>query len=236
MFDKGKASNKVIAHIAHICRLSANLLFILFFFGALFAILGQSPENMKAWRINFSIQLMERSHLPFIGIALYSLSLMVNEDRKYRASFYWKYLTIISALGIILYIGSLLNSSHRAYLSLKQSYIPSVSLNENLGIMQSSVNKISSIEEAKITLKNANLRQGNEAILDDSDNLESIKEKIQKIESELLSEQYTKQEKLFNTANRKDKFESLRYTLYSIIFIIFYLKLALFFSRLQRSS
>ena len=102
--------------------------------------------------------------------------------------------------------------------------------------MQSSVNKISSIEEAKITLKNANLRQGNEAILDDSDNLESIKEKIQKIESELLSEQYTKQEKLFNTANRKDKFESLRYTLYSIIFIIFYLKLALFFSRLQRSS
>ena len=236
MSGKGKASNKVIAHIAHICRLSANLLFILFFFGTLFAILGQSPENMKAWRINFSIQLMERSHLPFIGIALYSLSLMVNEDRKYRASFYWKYLTIISALGIILYIGSLLNSSHRAYLSLKQSYIPSVSLNETLEKMKSSIDSITSIDEAKGVLKNANLRQGNEAILDDSDNLESIKEKIQKIESELLSEQYTKQEKLFNTANRKDKFESLRYTLYSIIFIIFYLKLALFFSRLQRSS
>ena len=236
MSESGKASNKVIAHIACICRLSANLLFILFFFGTLFAILGQSPENMKAWRINFSIQLMERSHLPFIGIALYSLSLMVNEDRKYRASFYWKYLTIISALGIILYIGSLLNSSHRAYLSLKQSYIPSVSLNENLGIMQSSVNKISSIEEAKSALRNASQRQGKEINLDDSDNLKSIKEKIQKIESELLSEQYIKQEKLFNTANRKDKFESLRYTVYSIIFIIFYLKLALFFSRLQRSS
>ena len=236
MSDSGKASKKVIAHIGYICRLSANLIFILFLFGTLLTILGQSPENMKAWRINFSIQLMERSHLPFIGIALYSLSLMVNEDRKYRASFYWKYLTIISALGIILYIGSLLNSSHRAYLSLKQSYIPSVSLNENLEKMKSSIDSITSIDEAKSALRNVNLRQGNEAILDDSDNLESIKEKIQKIESELLSEQYTKQEKLFNTANRKDKFESLRYTLYSIIFIIFYLKLALFFSRLQRSS
>ena len=236
MSDKGKASNKVIAHIAHICRLSANLLFILFFFGTLFAILGQSPENMKAWRINFSIQLMERSHLPFIGIALYSVSLMVNEDRKYRASFYWKYLTIISALGIIIYISSLLNSSHRAYLSLKQSYIPSVSLNENLEKMKSSIDSITSIDEAKGVLKNANQRYGEGSTLNDSDDLESIKEKIQKIESELLSEQYIKQEKLFNITNRKDKFESLRYTIYSVIFIIFYLKLALFFSRLQRSS
>ena len=161
---------------------------------------------------------------------------MVNEDRKYRASFYWKYLTIISTLGIILYIGSLLNSSHRAYLSLKQSYIPSVSLNENLEKMKSSIDSITSIDEAKVALRNVNQRYGKDSTLDDSANLESIKEKIQKIESELLSEQYTKQEKLFNTANRKDKFESLRYTLYSIIFIIFYLKLALFFSRLQRSS
>ena len=236
MSESGKASNKVVAHIAHICRLSANLLFVLFFLGALLAILGQSPENMKAWRINFSIQLMERSHLPFIGISLYALSLMVKEDRKYRVSFYWKYLTIISTLGIILYIGSLGNSSLRAYSLLKQSYSPAVSLNENLKRMQSSVGKISSIEEAKSALRNASQRQGKEINLDDSDNLKSIKEKIQKIESELLSEQYIKQEKLFNTANRKDKFESLRYTVYSIIFIIFYLKLALFFSRLQRSS
>ena len=179
---------------------------------------------------------MERSHLPFIGIALYALSLMVNEDRKYRSSFYWKYLTVISTLGIIIYIGSLMNSSLRAYSLLKRSFIPAVSLNENLERMQSSVVKISSIEEAKSALRNSSQRQGKEINLDDSDDLESIKEKIQKIESELLSEQYTKQEKLFNTANRKDKFESLRYTVYSIIFIIFYLKLALFFSRLQRSS
>ena len=121
MSESGKASNKVIAHISYICRLSANLIFILFFFGTLFTILGQSPENMKVWRINFSMQLMERSHLPFIGIALYALSLMSKEDRKYSASVYWKYLTVICTLGIVLYLGSLINSSLRSYSELKQS-------------------------------------------------------------------------------------------------------------------
>ena len=236
MSESGKASNKVVAHIAHICRLSANLLFLLFFLGALFAILGQSPENMKAWRINFSIQLMERSHLPFIGIALYALSLMVNEDRKYRVSFYWKYLTIISTLGIILYIGSLGNSSLRAYSLLKQSYIPAVSLNENLKRMQSSIGKISSIEEAKSALRNSSQRQGKEINLENSDNLDSIKIKIQEIEASLLTDQYQTQERQFYEVNRRGKFEAIRYTIYSVIFIIFYVKLALFFNRLQRSS
>ena len=236
MSESGKASNKVIAHVAHICRLSANLLFVLFFIGGLFAILGQSPENMKAWRINFSIQLMERSHLPFIGISLYALSLMVKEDRKYRVSFYWKYLTIISTLGIILYVGTLINSSLRAYSLLKQSYNPAVSLNENLERMESSVVKISSIEEAKSALRNASQRQGKEINLEDSDDLDSIKIKIQEIETELLSDLYKNQERQFYEVNRRGKFEAIRYTIYSLIFIIFYLKLSLFFNRLQKSS
>ena len=113
---------------------------------------------------------MERSHLPFIGISLYALSLMVKEDRKYHVSFYWKYLTLISTLGIILYVGTLINSSLRAYSELKQVYIPSVSLNENLKIMESSVVKISSIDEAKSALRNASQRQGKEINLEDSDN------------------------------------------------------------------
>ena len=178
---------------------------------------------------------MERSHLPFIGIALYALSLMVKEDRKYRLSFYWKYLTLISTLGIILYIGSLMNSSLRAYSLLKQSF-STVSLNENLKRMQSSVGKISSIEEAKSALRNASQRQAKEINLEDSDNLDSIKIKIQEIETELLSDLYKNQERQFYEVNRRAKFEAMRYTVYSIIFIIFYLKLALFFNRLQKSS
>ena len=236
MSESGKASNKVIAHIAHICRLSANLLFILFFLGALFAILGQSPENMKAWRMNFSMQLMERSHLPFIGIALYALSIMAKEERKYRVKVYWKYLTFVCTLGILLYLGSLINSSLRAYSELKQVYIPSVSIEENLERMKSSVDTIKSIEEAKSALRNSSQRQGKEINLEDSDNLDSIKIKIQEIEAALLTDQYQTQEKQFNEVNRRGKFEAIRYTIYSVIFIIFYLKLALFFNRLQRSS
>ena len=236
MSDSDKASNKVIAHVAYICRLSANLIFILFFFGTLFTILGQSPESMKAWRINFSIQLMERSHLPFIGIALYALSLMSKEDRKYSASVYWKYLTVICTLGIVLYLGSLVNSSLRSYSLMKQSFMPSVSLRENLEKMKSSVDTISSIDEAKSALRNASQRQGKEPILEESDNLGTLKTKILDIESELFREQYEKLESQFYEFNRRSKFEALRYTIYSIIFIIFYLKLTLFFNRLQRSS
>ncbi len=236
MSESGKASNKVVAHIAYICRLSANLLFVLFFLGALFAILGQSPENMKAWRINFSMQLMERSHLPFIGIALYALSIMSKEERKYRVKVYWKYLTFVCTLGILLYLGSLINSSLRAYSELKQVYIPSVSIEENLERMKSSVDTIKSIEEAKSALRNSSQRQGKEINLEDSDNLDSIKIKIQEIEAALLTDQYQTQEKQFNEVNRRGKFEAIRYTIYSVIFIIFYLKLALFFNRLQRSS
>ena len=178
---------------------------------------------------------MERSHLPFIGISLYALSLMVKEDRKYRVSFYWKYLILISALGVILYIGSLMNSSLRAYSLLKQSF-STVSLNENLKRMESSVVKISSIEEAKSALRNASQRQGKEINLEDPDNLDSIKIKIQEIEAALLTDQYQTQERQFYEFNIRGKFEAIRYTVYSIIFIIFYLKLALFFNRLQRSS
>ena len=236
MSESGKASNKVVAHIAYICRLSANLLFVLFFLGALFAILGQSPENMKAWRINFSMQLMERSHLPFIGIALYALSIMSKEERKYRVKVYWKYLTFVCTLGILLYLGSLINSSLRAYSELKQVYIPLVSIEENLERMKSSVDTIKSIEEAKSALRNSSQRQGKEINLENSENLDSIKIKIQEIEAALLSDQYQTQEKQFNEVNRRGKFEAIRYTIYSVIFIIFYLKLALFFNRLQRSS
>ena len=236
MVDSGKASNKVIAHITYICRLSANLIFILFFFGTLFTILGQSPENMKVWRINFSMQLMERSHLPFIGIALNALSLMSKEDRKYSASVYWKYLTVICTLGIVLYLGSLVNSSLRSYSLMKQSFMPSVSLRENLEKMKSSVDTISSIDEAKSAIRNASQRQGKEPNLEESDNLGTLKTKILEIESELIREQYEKLESQFYEVNRRDKFEALRYTIYSIIFIIFYLKLTLFFNRLQRSS
>ena len=236
MSESGKASNKVIAHISYICRLSANLIFILFFFGTLFTILGQSPENMKAWRINFSIQLMERSHLPFIGIALYALSLMSKEDRKYSASVYWKYLTVICTLGIVLYLGSLVNSSLRSYSLMKQSFMPSVSLRENLEKMKSSVDTISSIDEAKSALRNASQRQGKEPNLEESDNLGTLQTKILEIESELIREQYEKLESQFYEVNRRSKFEALRYTIYSIILIIFYLKLTLFFNRLQRSS
>ena len=235
MSDSGKASNKALAHIAYICRLSANVIFFIFIFGSFMAILGQGTESMDGWRVNFSIQLMERSHFPFIGIALYALSLMVNEERKYRASVYWKQLVLISTLGILLYLGCLLNSSERAFSLMRQSF-PSISLKGNTSKMLSSIDQIGSIDEAKSALRNSSQRAGKDFTSEKSENLESIKNQIKEIEAKLISEGYEAQEKRFNATNRRAKFEAIRYTLYSIIFIIFYFKLALFFNRLQRSS
>lgn len=160
---------------------------------------------------------------------------MSKEDRKYSPSVYWKYLTVICTLGIVLYLGSLVNSSLRSYFLMKQSK-PSISLSENLEKMKSSVDTINSIDEAKSALRNASQRQGKEPYLEESDNLRTLKTKILEIESELIREQYEKLESQFYEVNRRSKFEALRYTIYSIIFIIFYLKLTLFFNRLQRSS
>ena len=101
--------------------------------------------------------------------------------------------------------------------------------------MQSSVDQISSTEEAQSALRNSSQRLGKDIDLDNND-LESIKNKIKEIEATFLSDSYKNQEKQFNATNRKGKFEAVRYTIYSFIFIIFYFKLTLFFNRLQRSS
>ena len=101
--------------------------------------------------------------------------------------------------------------------------------------MQSSVDQISSTQEAKSALRNSSQRLGKDIDLDNND-LKSIKNKIKEIEATLLSDSYKNQEKQFNATNRRGKFEAIRYTIYSFIFIIFYFKLALFFNRLQRSS
>lgn len=230
-----KASGKVVTHIAFLCRISANLLFIFFLVGSIFSILATSAENLGTWRINFSNQLMERSHLPIIAIALYSLSLIVKEERKHPPVVYWKRLTIVSSLGIILYATCLLNNSERAYSEIRKTF-PTRALDNKIKEMKSSVDQINSLEEAKIILDNSSRRSGKDLMSNDDNNIESIKNRIKIFEEELLVESFKIQEKKFKAANRRAKFESIRFIIYSLIFIIFYLKLAIFFNRLQKAS
>ena len=235
MSDSGKASKKVLAHITHICRLSANLIFIFFLVGSTLSILGYSTDNLGTWRINFSNQLMDRSHLPLIGVALYSLSLMSSEERKYQPSVYWKQLTIISSLGVLLYTGCLLDNSERAY-SITKRNLPKMNLDGYLDKIQKSVDHIKSIEEAKVIFDTVSMQSGNQTNIDKNDNLESIKLKIKELKETLLINGFQQQEKEFIAVNRRNKLQAIRFVIYSVIFIIFYLKLALFFNRLKMSS
>ena len=132
MSDSDQTPKKLQHHVAYLCRLAGKIIFLFFVIGSTFAILGQNTDNFLNWRINFAIQLFERSHLPLISLALYALSITGNEERKYHASIYWKRLTICSVLGILLYLGALANSSYRLYSLMPSGYHPIVSYEEDL--------------------------------------------------------------------------------------------------------
>ena len=227
---------KLRHHVNHLCRLVAISLFLFFIIGCTLSILGQSSDNFFNWRINVAIQLFERSHLPLISIALYALSLTGNEERKHHASIYWKRLTIFSVLGILLYLGALANSSYRLYSLMRSGYHPIVSYEEDRNIMESKISTISSIPEAQKTLENTLKRSGKKNQFATNESLEEIKNAIIKEEGKNLLERHEKQKKQYLQRQRSMRFESIRYVLYSFIFIIFYFNLTLFFNRLNKSS
>ena len=236
MSDSDQTSKKLRHHVSYLCRLSAIFLFIYFVFGCTFTILQIGTENFLAWRLNLAIQTLERSHLPLISIALYALSITKNEGRKHRASIYWKRLTIVSALGILLYLGILANSSYRLYSLMRSSYQPIVSYEDDIRKMTSQVNAISSIPEATKALENTLQQSAKKSFSLANENLEGIKNRIIKERTNVILDRHEKQKKQYLQRQRSLRFESIRYVLYSFIFIIFYFNLTLFFNRLHKSS
>ena len=236
MSDSDQTPKKLRHHVAYLCRLSAIFLFLFFVVGFAFTILGQSTDNFLNWRMNLAIQLFERSHLPLISLALYALSITGNEERKHHASIYWRRLTIFSVLGILLYLGALANSSYRLYSLMRSGYHPIVSYEEDLKKMTSQVNAISSIPEATKALENTFKQSGKKNPALANENLEGIKNRILKERTNVILDRHEKQKKQYLQRQRSLRFKSIRYVLYSFIFIIFYFNLTLFFNRLHKSS
>ena len=236
MSDSNQTSKKLQYHVAYLCRLTGRIIFLYFIIGCSVTILSQSTDNFLNWRINFALQLFERSHLPLISLALYALSITGNEERKHHASIYWKRLTIFSVLGILLYLGALANSSYRLYSLMRSGYHPIVSYEEDLKKMTSIIGAMSSVDEANKALENTFTRSGKKNPTQENESLESIKKRIIEEEEKLLLDRHEKQKKQYLQRQRSMRFESIRYVLYSFIFIIFYFNLTLFFNRLQKSS
>ena len=95
---------------------------------------------------------------------------------------------------------------------------------------------MSSIDEAKEALENTFKRSGKKNTVQANESLESIKKRIIEEEKGLLLDRHEKQKKQYFQRQRSMRFESIRYVLYSFIFIIFYFNLTLFFNRLHKSS
>jgi hypothetical protein len=236
MSDSNQTPKKLQHHVAYLCRLAGRIIFLYFIIGCSVTILSQSTDNFLNWRINFALQLFERSHLPLISLALYALSITGNEERKHHASIYWKRLTIFSVLGILLYLGALANSSYRLYSLMPSGYHPIVSYEEDLKKMTSIVGAMSSVDEANKALENTFKRSGKKNSTQANESLEAIKKRIIEEEEKLLLDHHEKQKKQYLQRQRSMRFESIRYVLYSFIFIIFYFNLTLFFNRLHKSS
>ena len=236
MSDSDQTPKKLRHHVAYLCRLSAIFIFIFFVVGCSFTILGQSTDNFLNWRMNLAIQIFERSHLPLISIALYALSITGNEERKHHASIYWKRLTIFSVLCILLYLGALANSSYRLYSLMRSGYHPIVSYEEDLKKMTSMVTAMNSVSEANEALENTLKRSRKKNPAQANESLESIKNRIIEEEKNLLLDRHEKQKKRYLQRQRSMRFESIRYVIYSFIFVIFYFNLTLFFNRLHKSS
>ena len=236
MSDSNQTPKKLQHHVAYLCRLAGRIIFLYFIIGCSVTILSQSTDNFLNWRINFAFQLFERSHLPLISLALYALSITGNEERKHHASIYWKRLTIFSVLGILLYLGALANSSYRLYSLLPSGYHPIVSYEEDLKKMTSLIGAMSSVDKANKALENTFTRSGKKNPTQENESLESIKKRIIEEEKDLLLDRHEKQKKQYLQRQRSMRFESIRYVIYSFIFIIFYFNLTLFFNRLQKSN
>ena len=236
MSDSYQTSKKLRSHAAHLCKLSGLLIFIVFCVGCIFSIFDRSFDNLGSWRINFQVQLMERSHLPLISVALYALGLGSTDKRKYKLSVYWKWLTVASSVCVLIYFGSLANSSHRLYSLVGLNYNPEISYENDIQIVSYEVNKITSISEARKALQNTLKRSGKSDVINEKDNLGTIKDLIIKLEKNNLLKRHEKQNKEYQATLRSMRFESIRYVLYSVIFIIFYFNLSLFFNRLLKHS
>jgi cob(I)alamin adenosyltransferase len=119
---------------------------------------------------------------------------------------------------------------------MPSGYHPIVSYEEDLKKMTSIVGAISSVDEANEALENTFKRSGKKNPTQANESLESIKNRIIEGEEKLLLDRHEKQKKQYFQRQRSMRFESIRYVIYSFIFIIFYFNLTLFFNRLHKSS
>jgi len=119
---------------------------------------------------------------------------------------------------------------------MRSGYHPIVSYEEDLKRMTSTVGAMNSVSEATKALENTFQRSGKKNPTQANESLESIKKRIIEGEKGLLLDRHEKQKKQYFQRQRSMRFESIRYVIYSFIFIIFYFNLTLFFNRLHKSS
>ncbi len=228
-------SRKTQEHGFHLARLCAKFLFLFFCVGCVFSVLGKSTNDFLAWRDHLSRNLLERSYLPLIVVALYSLSVNSKNSEGYKRRV-WQRLTILCVILSVLYTFSALNSGHRMYSHLNTSYTPIKTIEESFSLIESRANQIESTKEAKDLLKNIKSNTEESAIIKADDDIDKLRDEIKKVQKNRILRQYEKSEKAFHSEIRNKRFESTRYLIYSIMFIFFYLNLVIFFNRLYKSS
>ncbi len=228
-------SNKIKFHSAHLCRLISIILVLIFSLGWVLSIIPIDYLNFGAWRMHLSQQLNERSHLPLIAIALYALSLNCNEERKYSPLYYWKRLKFISCLAILIYLCSILNSSITGII-LARTEVHAPSIKNQQEIAYKKIDSIESKDELLEMLNSSKIKIGKK---NQFNQLSSITD-IQLILKEKADQDIQKQTKKITdqaqTKIWKIRMDSLKYTSMSIIYMVFYILMFVFFDRLCKEE
>lgn len=229
-----KVSSKTSAHVYQLASKVGVFLCILFFVGWVLSILPIYFAELE-WRMAFSMQLLERSHLPLIGFAIFALSLNFDTtERKYPPFVYWKRLKIIASAVSLIYLLSLGLTIITGLALVHAQYEPLFSKKDELIKLTIEIDKKTDKEELINMFKNAKFDSEEMEKIETTQDLNELKSILKDKATRDINAHYQKIENAGKKNIDRIKLDAIKYGLMGFMYMIMYLYLYIFFNRLYR--
>ena len=234
MPDDLKVSKKLRAHASLLASRIAIFLCFLFIVGWLISILPVYFSDLN-WRMQFFLQLLERSHLPLIGFALYSLSVNLDaSNRKYAPFIYWKRLKNSASAISLIYLLSLILTVITGLALIHAVYEPSISKEKQQNKIEIEIEAKVNKEELLTMFGKANFSKSEQEEIEGTENIESLKSLMKEKANRDINAHYKKLEKEGSKTINRIKLDSIKYSVMAFMYMIMYLYLYFFFNRLYK--
>ena len=183
----------------------------------------------------FSMQLLERSHLPLIGFGIFALSLNFDKtERKYPPFVYWKRLKIIASAVSLLYLLSLGLTIITGLALIHAQYEPLFSKKDKLSELTIEIDKKTDKEDLINMFKNAKFDSQEMEKIETTQDLNELKSILKDKATRDINAHYQKIENAGKKNIARIKLDAIKYGLMGFMYMIMYLYLYIFFNRLYR--